>query len=93
MRVKGSESSGPLELWAFGRAGTAGECACVCNEEDPVTDDKNFKRLVRARMAETGTSYTQARKELLTQTQPQAASSMTMPTPIFRPLVFRLWCE
>jgi GDP-L-fucose synthase len=30
-----------------------------------VTDDKNFKRLVRARMAETGQSYTRARDALL----------------------------
>jgi GDP-L-fucose synthase len=30
-----------------------------------VTDDKDFKRLVRARMAETGLSYTQARVALL----------------------------
>jgi GDP-L-fucose synthase len=29
-----------------------------------MTDDKNFKRLVRARMAETGQSYTQARDDL-----------------------------
>lgn len=30
-----------------------------------MTDDKNFKRLVRARMAETGQSYTQARDAVL----------------------------
>jgi hypothetical protein len=30
-----------------------------------VTDDKNFKRLVRARMAETGQFYTRARDALL----------------------------
>jgi len=30
-----------------------------------MTDDKNFKRLVRARMAETGHSYTKARDDLL----------------------------
>jgi len=29
-----------------------------------VTDDKNFKRLVRARMAEAGESYTEARDAL-----------------------------
>jgi GDP-L-fucose synthase len=33
-------------------------------EEDTMTDDKDFKRLVRARMAETGLSYTQARATL-----------------------------
>ena len=30
-----------------------------------MTDDKNFKRLVRARMAEAGESYTEARDALL----------------------------
>lgn len=30
-----------------------------------MTDDKNFKRLVRARMAETGQTYTQARADLV----------------------------
>lgn len=30
-----------------------------------MTEDKNFKRLVRARMAETGQTYTQARADLL----------------------------
>ncbi len=35
-----------------------------------MTDDKNFKRLVRARMAETGESYTQARDDLLTTSAP-----------------------
>ena len=29
-----------------------------------MTDDKNFKRLVRARMAEAGESYTEARDAL-----------------------------
>ena len=33
-------------------------------EERDVTDDKNFKRLVRARMAEAGESYTEARGAL-----------------------------
>jgi GDP-L-fucose synthase len=35
-----------------------------------VTDDKNFKRLIRARLAETGQSYTQAREALLASASP-----------------------
>ena len=38
-----------------------------------MTEDKNFKRLVRARMAETGESYTQARQALSAPPPPRGA--------------------
>jgi GDP-L-fucose synthase len=42
-----------------------------------VTDGKNFKRLVRARMAETGQSYTQAREALLADGSPSPRDDTT----------------
>jgi GDP-L-fucose synthase len=47
-------------------------------EEDTVTEDRNFKRLVRARMAETGESYTQAR-QALSAPQPPGGAGPSLP--------------
>ncbi len=44
-----------------------------------MTEDKNFKRLVRARMAETGKSYTQVRDELLAHTGDAESGVTSMP--------------
>jgi nucleoside-diphosphate-sugar epimerase len=46
-----------------------------------MTDDKNFKRLVRARMTETGESYTQAHAALVATRPSAGAEAATSPLP------------
>src|SRR4051794_1763417 len=45
----------------------------------PVTTDKDFKRLVRSRMAETNETYTEARSVLLAEGQGPVAPPLAMP--------------
>ena len=49
-----------------------------------MTDDKNFKRLVNARMAETGQSYTSARDALLATVAPGGDMASSTPRAVAR---------
>jgi hypothetical protein len=50
-------------------------------EEDPMPEDKDFKRVVRARMAKTGERYTAARAELRPEPKGDAAPPEPVPIP------------
>jgi len=65
VRGKGGQTPGESNILAFITARCWGEARGVLNGDTTMPQQKDFKRVVRARMQKTGESYTAARAQLL----------------------------